>query len=492
MICKALKCLKPKMSCGPDGIPTYFLKKLTNSIKYPLSLLFTFSMNTGEIPHIWKLSNVVPVPKKEQPKNEVGSYRPISKQSSVLKLMEKVMVMQLLQYLNNNALLHERQFGFRPQRSVTDQLLVCLDDWTQMYKTGTDVVFLDFRKAFDSVSHTKLLHKFRSYGIGGRLHDWIKSYLSGRFQRVQIDDNYSEYAPITSGILQGSVAGPILFLLYINDLPDHLTDVNTALFADDVKLYSTDPALIHASLREIEAWCKTWQLKLTANKCTTIRIASRRILPPIPFMLNGLILNSVESQRDLGVIISHKLDFAEHYSAIIAKANDAAYLILKCFESKRPITMATAFTAYVRPILESFVQVWNPYRLSDSKRIESVQRSFTRNVYKKCGLLMQPYEGRMVFLNLFQLAPRRTYLDLSLAYKYFQHPQPATALLLRRQTRTLRNSNNKLTFENNATGPRKHFFTNRIVRPWNELNLNPIPEEKQSFKTKTKAHLNLK
>ena len=306
--------------------------------------------------------------------------------------------------LNMQKLLSPKQFGFRPGFSVTKQLITWLDHWTRDFERGTDIVFLDFQKAFDSVSHLKLLHKLASYGITGYLHNWFKSYLSGREQRVQIGDQFSEYTPITSGILQGSCAGPILFLIFINDLPDILDDVQVALFADDVKLYSMYPDRIQESLDKVGQWCKDWQLTLAEQKCSFIRVGKQQILPPHPYRINGRIIEYNTSQRDLGVLFNHDLILSSHYSQIVKKANTASWQVLKSFTSRRPKTMAAAFTIYVRPILESFSQVWSPIKRQDVSLLERVQRRFTRFLYFKCGLPENtPYEERLNFLGLQQV-----------------------------------------------------------------------------------------
>jgi hypothetical protein len=488
-ILQALRELKAKLASGPDGIPAVFLRRVAEAVSYPLSLLFEFSLKTGEIPALWKTSTVTPIPKKGA-NNVVSNYRPISKQSTFLKIMEKVIVKQLLFYLDKNRLLTDFQFGFRPGRSVTTQMLTCLDNWTKNFKKGTDVAFLDFKKAFDSVSHPKLLHKLSSYGISGNLLCWIKSYLSHRSQKVAIGTCSSTASPITSGVLQGSCLGPLLFLLFINDLPDSLQDLDIAMFADDVKLYSTEPHLLQQALFRIEEWCKDWQLSLSAEKCSILSISPTVTLPGYPFRLNDIILASSKLQRDLGILVPSNLQFSDHYRSIVKKASFAAYCILKMFTSGRHLAMSQAFSVYVRPILETFSQVWNPSKSSDIATLESVQRRFTRQVYMRCGLPMAPYPDRLLFLGLRTLEQRRLILDLSLAHKLFFHPDmPGSHLLTRKPpTRELR-SKLVLLAEPQAVGPRRHFFPNRVSSSWNTLS---DPFKSVSLKTfKTNLSFNL-
>lgn len=485
----ALKMMKPKMSSGSDLLPAFFYKKLAKVIDTPLSLLFHFSYVTGVIPKRWKISTVVPIYKKG-PKDLVNNYRPISKQATVLKIMEKVVIYQLTSYLNHLNLFSNAQYGFRPGLSVTKQLLTCLNHWTQDYRKGTDVVFLDFTKAFDTVSHQKVLHKLKAYGISGLLLQWFQSYLTDRHQRVQINDCYSEFTPITSGILQGSCAGPVLFLLFINDLPDILENVKVAMFADDVKLYSSNPENLQIALNKINTWCQSWQLSLAEQKCTYIRISPAEVLPPYPFRINNAVIEYTALQKDLGVLLSSDLNLHPHYSKLIKKANSASYHILKSFTSKRAKTMALAFSTYVRPILESFSPVWNPTRRQDVESIERVQRSFTRFVYFKCNLPEASYPERLSFLGLETLESRRQNLDLSFAHLlYHSDTELSRTLLIRHNPRRSLRSNHRLDPEPRPTGPRAAFFTNRIVQPWNSLQTELIPLSNVTFKKKLRNQL---
>ena len=203
-------------------------------------------------------------------------------------------------------------------------------------------------------------------------------------------------------------------------------------------------------------------------------ISSHQILPPYPFRLSGLILEYTANQRDLGVLLNFNLDFALHYSAIIRKANVAAYNILKCFNTLRPLTMVKAFVIYVRPLLETFSQVWNPVRKGDIKRLEGVQRRFTRNVYKKCDIPSASYETRLEFLNMETLNQRRKHLDLALTHRLFHTgSQVATQLINRTHcSRELRNTHH-------------HYSKNVMSR---NVILGTTILATESFKTGTTSH----
>ena len=233
-----LTALKPTAAPGPDDVHPRMLRELSRSLSLPLALLFRKSLDTGVLPSIWKQAHVVPIHKKGS-KQDPGNYRPVSLTSVPCKVLESLIRDELMQHLVTYGLISDDQHGFRPRRSCSTQLLVTLDAWSKLLENSTplDVIYLDFKKAFDSVPHKRLLCKLKGYGVSGKLYSWIEAFLCGRFQQVSIGGCYSDMVPVTSGVPQGSVLGPLLFLMYVNDLPE-VVDCPIKLFADDTKLYS--------------------------------------------------------------------------------------------------------------------------------------------------------------------------------------------------------------------------------------------------------------
>ena len=263
--------LREKSAGGPDGLPPMFLKKTSKFISQPLGLLFESSFLNAYVPPIWKDAYVTPIHKGGNV-NDVKNYRPISLTCATAKVMESIVHEQMMSFLLRNDLISEHQHGFLAKRSTCTNLLDSTQDWILALKDrgNIDVAFIDFAKAFDSVSHPKLLHKLAEYGFQHELLTWIKSFLDNRTQRVLVDGHLSESVRVRSGVVQGSVLGPLLFILFVNDVIDQLGSASISnLFADDMKLYTrvklNEPSALVDGLIKLEVWSKTWQLRINGK-----------------------------------------------------------------------------------------------------------------------------------------------------------------------------------------------------------------------------------
>ena len=232
-----LKHLKKDKSQGPDEIHPMLLREAADELTSPLTKLFNQTMKEGHIPQDWKRANITPIHKKGR-KDEAENYRPISLTSVVCKVIEQVMKKQITDFLEGKGFYSKHQHGFRTGRSCLTNLLETFESWTQYLDEGygVDVVYLDYRKAFDSVPHEGLIEKLKTAGFGPELVGWVESYLEGRTMRVVINGKVSRWRKIESGVPQGAVLAPLLFLIYVNELPDWMKS-EIKLFADDSKLW---------------------------------------------------------------------------------------------------------------------------------------------------------------------------------------------------------------------------------------------------------------
>ena len=266
-ILKLLSNLKPDKAPGPDGIKPIILKELREEIAPVIHQIFQKSISTGKIRSDWTKANVSSVFKKGS-KSDPANYRPISLTCILCKVMEHIIASKLTQHLNQNNVLYDLHYGFRERRSCETQLIQLVVDLGRKLVTGkqVDLILLDFSKAFDKVSHPKLLFKLSQHGVKGNTLNWIRAFLVGRTQAVVLEGESSSEVPVTSGVPQGSVLGPLLFLLYINELPQNI-QAQVRLFADDTAVYLTvgssdDRDTLQADLNTLQEWELVWDMEM--------------------------------------------------------------------------------------------------------------------------------------------------------------------------------------------------------------------------------------
>jgi len=473
-VCKAINKLKSNLSSGPDGLPPLLFKQLKHCLAEPLSLVFTQLLSVSEVPKDWKGAIITPVFKKGAA-GEVSNYRPISLTCVASKLMERIISSQIFDYLLANNILHPEQHGFFRGRSTCTNLLESLNDWTfsVQYKRSITVVYIDFSKAFDSVVHSKLLHKLASCGISGRLLHWIGNFLSNRTHQTRVGLSLSEVAELTSGIVQGSGIGPLLFVIFIDDLIEHLKKfgVRLKLFADDVKIYAeiVDTCSIdqlQCALDSLHEWSIMWQLPISINKCCILHIGSETLCRPL--CINGSVLPIVKTCRDLGVLISNDLSPSVHIDSVVAKAHQRANAILRCFVSRDARLLIRAFTVYVRPILEFNCVTWSPHTKQDIEKVEKVQRRFTKRLR---GFVNLSYSERLHKLELCSLELRRLYFDLYMCYRiiFGQVNVCMQDFFEFNCASRTRGHPYKLYKCHSYSSVRASYFANRIINVWNTL-----------------------
>ena len=475
---KLLKGLKTNKSAGMDGIPAILLVEAAEELTEPVTSIFRKSLEEGHMPNDWRKASITPIFKKGN-RSSPNNYRPVSLTSILCKVMETLVKKKILEHLTENDLICKEQHGFTPGRSCCTQLLDTLDFWTQTLDDGgnIDAVYTDFKKAFDSVPHRRLMLKLNSLGIKGKVHAWVKDFLSERTQIVTINGETSEEGRVTSGIPQGSVLGPLLFVAYINDLPQHATN-EVRIFADDTKLFarSEAPEARAALQKDIDSLCKwsnDWLLSFHPQKCCVMRLGNN---PPehtytMTATTNGEetkhSLNESNAEKDLGVIIDNKLNFSNHISQATGKANRTLGVLRRSFDHLSDKTFIQLYKSLVRPMLEYGHSIWTPAKKNQQQEVETVQRRATKLIGR---LKNKPYSQRLRELKLPSLQFRRLRGDMIDTYKYltgiYKTSSPTFKL---HDTRDTRGHSKKLSKSRHNLQIRKNFLSERVVTPWNSL-----------------------
>jgi len=474
-ILKRLQSLNPTKSPGSDGMHSRVLKELADELAEPLTMLFTKSLEEGVLPSSWKEANVTPIFKKGK-KSDPGNYRPVSLTSIVCKVMESEIRDKIIGHLCQNELLSDCQHGFIPKRSCVTNLLATMDNWTESLDEGkpVDAVYLDFAKAFDSVPQLRLIRKIEAYGITGKVQKWIRHFLIGRQQRVAVNGSVSEWSPVTSGVPQGSVLGPVLFVIFINDLPDVLRSW-CEMYADDTKVSTTvetDAAhqILQTDIDRLVEWADTWQLRFNASKCKVIHFGrnnpKHRYTMRLHHSENRTTLETSALEKDLGVQVDSDLKFSCHIEMQVTKANKILGLIRRSYQFLDEECMRMLFTALVRPHLEFANVAWSPRYQKDKILIEGVLRRATKLVPRLTSL---PYEMRLERLKVPSMQYRRDRGDMIEVYKYAHHLYDVSSPLTFEESSRTRGHNQKLRKIRVNTGVRQNFFPLRVIDTWNKL-----------------------
>jgi len=382
---KLLLGINPNKATGPDSISPRFLKEMAHPLAPALTLIFQASLDQGTIPDDWKTANVTPIYKKGD-KSQPSNYRPISLTSVACKLLEHVIHSSLMKFFEDHNILSQYQHGFRKHHSCESQLITTVNDLvTGLDKSQQiDAILLDFSKAFDKVPHQRLLLKLRHYGVRNNTLQWIQSFLSNRSQQVLLDGTSSKPAPVTSGVPQGTVLGPLLFLAYINDLPERVRSA-CRLFADDSLLYKViktqaDAELLQEDLDKLQEWEKTWMMEFNASKCEVLRISNKRKVTDASYTIHGQTLQMTKKAKYLGSVLTPNMTWNAHIDMTTQKANNTLAFLRRNLGSCPQQTKEACYKSLVRPQVEYASTVWDPPTKALTHRVEMVQRRAARFV----------------------------------------------------------------------------------------------------------------
>ena len=370
-IYNVLKQLNPNKSQGPDNISGRLLKNCAMSISYPLSILFNICFRTGSLPDEWKITNIVPAHKKGD-KTCIENYRPISLTTIVSKIFEKCIRNEIYSHCKDR--IHETQHGFVPNKSCSTQLLLFSHDILLGLNSCEliDVVHFDFAKAFDSVNHDIILNKLKyQFNKDGLMLKIIKEYLKGRKQRVVINGELSSPLPVKSGVPQGSILGPLIFVLFINDIQTKISkDTKIALCADDTKIWRRirtpeDHHILQIDINALNEWALLTKMKFHPGKCKILSVNSfyRNLFQELPFyffpyQLDNTLLDYAPEEKDLGILVTSKFSFEAHQAYILNKAVTQFNLLRRtCLFVNNVRKRRTLYISLIRSLFDHCPQV---------------------------------------------------------------------------------------------------------------------------------------
>ena len=472
---KKIRKLNPNKSQGPDGFHPRAIKEAEIEIAPHLCNIYRASMEQRKAVTDWKIQNIAPIHKKGS-KNEPGNYRPISLTSVPGKMLESIIVDDLVEHIESKSLILDSQHGFRNGRSCLTNLLDFFHDVYTTYdkSRAVDILYLDFQKAFDKVPHIRLMAKVRSLGIIDQVADWIEDWLSNRKQRVVINGTSSGWQEVTSGVPQGSVLGPILFIIYINDLDIGLVS-KISKFADDTKLgiKADDDAVVkqlQEDLNRIGEWSLKWQMPFNLGKCKVMHIGYKNV--NAKYELLGKEIESCQQEKDLGVIITSDLKPSKQCIEAEKKAQKILGYIKRQFKTRKKETILTLYNSLVRPHLEYAVQFWAPSQRKDIERLEAVQARVTKLIPSIRHL---GYQRRLDRLNLFSLEKRRLRGQLIETFKILKGINNIDSQSLFSLNNNHTRSNGwKLELKRFNTSQCGNFFTYKVASYWNRLPANVV------------------
>ena len=485
--------LDPTKATGPDGIPARVLRECSYAIAPSLCSLFNHSLHTGTVPSEWKSADVSPIHKTDK-KELAINYRPISLLSIISQVLERCVCNRFYEHIQDS--INEAQHGFLHGRSCATQLLSTLHRIGQLLdkNTQTDILFLDFAKDFDSVDHVILLRKLKHCGIAGNLYRWFSDYLYNRTQRVVVEGAASSWSPVTSGVPQGSILGPILFLLFINDFPDVIPEsTSTGLYADDTKLYREISTLEDCSqLQEAfscaDVWSQDNNINFNPSKCKILTFSRRKTPFLFDYYLGSSELKRVNDEVDLGITVTSNLSWTTHINKIKVKANRLLGLLRRtCSLLTVRSIRHTLYLSLIKSQLCYATEIWSPSQYNNKLYLEKVQRRATRWILQsKKGDMA--YKDRLLALNLLPLAFDREIKDLTFMFKtlhgfYNLDAFNFVSFVNHSRTRNCNNPSLLLKVPSCKSSTFQTSFFNRIVPLWNHICKIASPGDLRSFAT---------
>jgi hypothetical protein len=391
--------LNPKMSFGHDGFSTKILKESIHTILLPITHIINKSIETGIVPKQMKCAKVIPIFKASEP-SKLENYRPISLLPAFSKILEKVMYNKLMSYLNSQQIFYKHQYGFRPKHATIHPLIHLLNKCAEAENSNpkklTLTVLCDLSKAFDVINHNILMKKLEFYGIRGIAKEWIRNYLSDRTQYVEFDNHSSKLCSIDCGVPQGSILGPLLYLIYVNDIA-HATDAKLFSFADDTSLCVSDSnsstlfQTANTELNKLYEWFCANRLSLNANKTKYIVLRSPYIkCPPedLKVVINGIPISRIgknlkeDSCKFLGISIDEHLTWKHHLSQMNNKLSKALFTMKQVQKFLPTNSLKTLYFAMIHPLITYGILAWGNASSTILNKSIKLQKRAIRLIYK--------------------------------------------------------------------------------------------------------------
>ena len=381
VVASKIKNMKENKSPGVDGISPKLLKETVEQVSSPLAYVFNMSLQEGTVPLEWKEANIIPLFKKGS-RNKSVNYRPVSLTSVICKLLETIIRDHMMDFLIKHKLINPSQHRFLKARSRLTNLLCFLEEITKWVDDGSpvDVIYLDFQKAFDRVPHQRLILKLKSHGMGNSIINWIEQWLNDRRQRVVVNGEVSSWKSVLSGVPQGSLLGPILYLVYINDCEEGVTG-KILKFADDNKLFTKTKAIgdkknLQDDTDKLVNWSEKWHVLFNFGKCKYLHTGPGNT--GMNYEMGGTILSKTVKEKDLGVTMNANMKVSEQCRIAASKGNQVLGMIKRNITYKEKSLIVPLYKAKVRPHLEYCIQAWSPYLRKDIDMLEKIQRRATK------------------------------------------------------------------------------------------------------------------
>ena len=421
--------LSPSAAAGPDGFSATMLKNCKSELSVPLTILWKKSLQKGIVPNKLKESIITPLHKGGN-KSLASNYRPVALTSHLIKIFEKILRKHIVKHMNDNHLFNSNQHGFRSGRSCLSQLLEQFDIILNILDddANVDVVYLDFSKAFDKVDHAIVLQKIRNLGIKGDIYQWLKSFLTGRFQSVTVNGVLSDPQNVISGVPQGSVLGPLIFLILLGDIDNDVLHSFVKSFADDTRVTKSvrsreDAQLLQNDLDKIYEWTTNNNMELNDLKFELLRYGRNQNLKDETFYTSpsGKVITTKDVVKDLGVQMSNDCLFKKQIDLCIEKAKNLISWILRSFISRDVTTMITLYKSLVIPVLEYCSVLWNPTAVGQIRQIEEIQKSYVRSIN---GMRDKNYWDCLKGMKMYSLQRRRERYRIIYVWKILENLVP--------------------------------------------------------------------